>query len=59
MKKPSPYGPGNKRAIDIFANGAYICTTRWANTCKQAIDKFTAIYRPDYIGQKITANYKP
>ena len=26
----------NYRKIDLFYNGAYICSTTWARTCKEA-----------------------
>ena len=38
----------NTKKIDIYVNGAYICSTERARTCREAVQNFKM--RPEYAG---------
>jgi hypothetical protein len=50
---------GDKRAyakIDLYVEGNYLCSTTWARTCKEAIERLIRKL-PQYSGRKVIARF--
>lgn len=49
----------NFKKIDIFINGKYECSTNWAKTCKEAIERYKEFYKVSVFNPfvKITAHF--
>lgn len=45
------------RKIDIYVDRLYVCSTRLAKTCGEAIQTFLYVY-PQYKGSKIEAYFR-
>jgi len=50
---------GDKRTypkIDLYVDGKYLCSTTWARTYKEAIERLLKKL-PKYNGRKVTASF--